>query len=160
MHVSRLPHERQIGGLMCRTEVKYLQSTRTQQRAMTTGTTNLGQEISHPLEDWICYRLPKPLVELSGNLENIIGRAPPFVHPMATTPLFAQSNDQQFVSCSSMRSTGSTFTGLAVSCVKNGRPEGTSFLTMNWPSVVLRLKVPCMRNHKHGERAILEGSSK
>ena len=116
---------------------------------MATGTTHIHRGVSHLLEDWICCKSPQPLVELSEDLGNIIDCTPPFVHPMATTSLFAQSKDQQLVSCSSMRSTGSIFTGLAVSCVKNERLEGISLLTMDWAPGVLGLEVSWMRNNEY-----------
>ena len=119
----------------------------------------LDQGVSHPSEGWKYCKSPQRLAGLLGSLENIVGRTPPFVHPMATTSLFAQSMVQQLVSWSSIRSIGSTFTGRGLSCAKNKESEGVP-LTINRTLGAWRLEVSWVRDSKHRERPILKGSSK
>ena len=157
---SRLPHGWRIGEPKSRTEVEYLQLHQTSKHSTEVGAVNLRQEPSHLLKNRKYRKSLQRLAGLSADLENIIGRIPPFVHTMATTSLFAQSKAQQLVYCNSIRSIGSALTKLVVPCVKNKRSERAPILTINWTLGVWRLEVSWMRDNKHGKRPILESSSK
>jgi len=113
---SRLPHGWRIGEPKSGTEVEDLQLRQTPKHLTGAEAANLRQGLFHLLKNWKYCKSLQRLAGLSADLGNIIGRIPPFVHPMATTSLFAQSKAQQLVYCNSIRSIGSAFTKLVVPC--------------------------------------------